>query len=96
MDLKSNEKFASLTINSGALIDTDTKKITNGKYNMSQLSNMPIAIGPVPDSMLYKLENKILPEKWAYVKENFPLYTGKELPYHLTVRSTVLNITILE
>lgn len=95
MDLKSNEKFASLTINSGALIDTNSKMITNGKYSALQLENMPIGLGPVPDSMLYHLKNSILPEKWSYVKENFPLYTGRELPYHLSVRSTVLNITML-
>ena len=94
MDVKSNEKFASLTISSGSLIPNKID-IYHANYTNVDLHNTPVALNPVPDSLLIGIINKIIPEKWLYVKNSFPLYTGKKLPYHLSVRSTVLNISVI-
>ncbi len=96
MDIESNMKFASLTIASGALIPSKLSTVDNPKpYDKTDLYNRQVALTPVPDSMLQHLKHYILPEKKEYVRKFFPLYSGKELNHHLSVRSTVINITDL-
>jgi hypothetical protein len=96
MDIESNMKFASLTIASGALIPSKLSTADNPKpYDKTDLYNRQVALTPVPDSMLQHLKHYILPEKKDYVSEFYPLYNGEELNYHLSVRSTIINITDL-
>jgi hypothetical protein len=96
MDLKSNAKFASLTIASGALIP---QKFVSEKeaspYNQTDLSNTQIGIRPVPDSKITHLTHKIKSHKQDYTRAIFPLYNGRTLKHHLSVRSTVVNVTDL-
>jgi hypothetical protein len=96
MDLKSNAKFASLTIASGALIPTKFSSDTEpSPYEQSDLDNTQIAIRPVPDSKIKHLTHKIKDYKQDYTRKIFPLYNGRTLNHHLAVRSTVVNITDL-
>jgi len=96
MDLKSNAKFASLTIASGALIPTKFASEKNPTpYNQTDLDNTQIAIRPVADSKIHHLTHKIKDYKQDYTREIFPLYNGRQLKHHLSVRSTVVNITDL-
>lgn len=64
-------------------------------YNQTDLSNTQIAIRPVPDSKITHLTHKIKSHKQDYTRAIFPLYNGRTLKHHLSVRSTVVNVTDL-
>lgn len=89
MDLESNQKYAALTVASGALI---VEKMDGTEYNKNDVQTTPIALKPYPDSLLVDLVNNIKPKYWDHTQKLFPLYDGKTLPFHLTVRSTVLDL----
>lgn len=92
MDLESNRKYASLTIASGALIE---QKLRGAEYFSEDLRYIPVALRPFPDSILANYTNSIIEKYWDHTERLFPLYDGKTLPHHLTVRSTVINVTVM-
>lgn len=63
MDLKSNKKYASLTIASGALV---AEKPKGEKYTKDDIKITPVRLRQCPDSELIGLKNEIEPKWWDH------------------------------